>query len=76
MLYLPGPQLNISADTSLPDAKRDIQYTINGIFQPEMTMAPGETQIWAIGNFHSMAYAYVKIRETFSGKYVKSNKLL
>ena len=68
-LFLLGSKLNISADTTLPDAKRDIQYTINGVFQPEMTMAPGETQVWAIGNFHSMAYAFVRLRETYTGRY-------
>ena len=36
-------------------------------------MAPGETQIWAIGNFHPMAYARMVLRETATGRY--SSKL-
>ena len=41
------------------------------MFQPEFEMAPGETQIWAIGNFHPMAYARMVLRETATGRLCK-----
>jgi FtsP/CotA-like multicopper oxidase with cupredoxin domain len=56
------------AQEEYPDHLRDYQFTINGQFQPELMMAPGQTEIWVIGNFGSQAYMNIGVRNTFTGK--------
>ncbi|MEI9901854.1 MAG: hypothetical protein WDN31_19060 [Hyphomicrobium sp.] len=34
------------ADPLLPDYRRDVQFTVNGLFQPEIKSKPGQTEIW------------------------------
>jgi len=55
-------------NTSLPDYLRDYQFTVNGQFQPQLKIAPGQTEIWVIGNYGSQAYMNIGIRNTASGK--------
>ncbi len=61
----------IPANASLPDDQRDLQYTVNGQFQPVISAAPGQTEIWVLGNFSDAAYMRVAITETATGKRTK-----
>ena len=57
------------ADPTLPDNQRDIQFTVNGQFQPDLKIKPGQTEIWSIGNFSDMAYMTLRLTETATGKH-------
>lgn len=61
--------ITIEANYSVPDHERDVQYLINGQFQPVIEMAPGQTEIWSIANIHSMAYATIQLTETATGNH-------
>lgn len=62
-----SPQVNVPADPGLAENLRDAQYTVNGQFQPELKMKPGQTEIWVLGNFSDAAYISVGLRETATG---------
>lgn len=62
--------VRIPADPGLPDADRDLQYTVNGQFQPVIAAAPGQTEIWVIGNFTDAAYLRVAVTSTATGERV------
>lgn len=62
-----SPQVNLPADPDLAENLRDVQYTVNGQFQPELKMKPGQTEIWVLGNFSDAAYIPVGLRETATG---------
>ncbi|MDO8732419.1 MAG: multicopper oxidase domain-containing protein [Actinomycetota bacterium] len=61
----------VPANPNLPDAQRDVQYTVNGAFQPVVSSAPGQTEIWVLGNFSEAAYMRVAITETATGQRTK-----
>lgn len=61
----------VPANTSLPDDQRDLQYTVNGQFQPVIGAAPGQTEIWVLGNFSEAGYMRVAVTETATGKRTK-----
>ncbi len=61
----------IPANTSLPEDQRDLQYTVNGQFQPVISAAPGQTEIWVLGNFTEAGYLRVALTETATGKRTK-----
>lgn len=58
------------ATRNLPDYLRDYQFTVNGLFQPQLKMAPGQTEIWVIGNYGSQAYMNIGVRNTASGELI------
>lgn len=58
------------AKRDLPDHLRDYQFTVNGLFQPHLKMAPGQTEVWVIGNYGSQAYMNIGIRNTASGQLI------
>ena len=62
---------NIPANTSLPENQRDLQYTVNGKFQPVISAAPGQTEIWVLGNFSDAAYMRVAVTGTATGQRTK-----
>ena len=62
---------NIPANPSLPESQRDLQYTVNGKFQPVINAAPGQTEIWVLGNFSDAAYMRVAVTETATGQPTK-----
>lgn len=62
------PGANQPADRSLPDGQRDVQFTVNGQFQPSIAAPPGQTEIWVLANITSHAFINVAIRETATGK--------
>jgi FtsP/CotA-like multicopper oxidase with cupredoxin domain len=55
-----GVHVHVPADTTLPLQDRDVQFTVNGQLNPILTMAPGETQIWAMGSFGDSTYIHLK----------------
>lgn len=66
-----GAGLKVPADTSLPDYQRDVQFTVNGQFQPIVKAKPGQTEIWVLSNISDMAYMRVRLTETATGKHPK-----
>lgn len=59
----------IEPDPSVPDAERDVQFTVNGRFQPKLESKPGQTEIWVLSNISEMAYVPVQLTETATGKH-------
>ena len=62
---------NLPADPSLPDNERDVQFTVNGQFQPELTLKPGQTEIWVLANVSDFAYLPLRLTETATGRHPK-----
>ncbi|MBS1955992.1 MAG: multicopper oxidase domain-containing protein [Cyanobacteria bacterium SZAS-4] len=62
---------NLPEDPSLPDYLRDVQYTVNGQFQPVIKSKAGQTEIWAIANISDFAYMNVQLTETATGRHPK-----
>ncbi|KJF19744.1 copper oxidase [Rhodococcus sp. AD45-ID] len=62
-----GESTNVPADLSLPDNQRDVQYTVNGQFQPSLKLKPGQTEIWVLANISDFAYMPVTLTETATG---------
>ena len=60
---------DIPADPSLPDYQRDIQFTVNGQFQPNIKSKAGQTEIWVLSNISDMAYMTVQLTETATGNH-------
>ena len=66
-----GADGNVPADPSLPDHLRDIQFTVNGQFQPAVKSKPGQTEIWVLANVSDIAYMPVQLTETATGRHPK-----
>ena len=60
---------DIAADPGLPDHRRDVQFTVNGQFQPVLKAKPGQTEIWVLANISDMAYVTVRLTETATGRH-------
>ncbi len=65
------PSANQAADRALPDGRRDVQFTVNGQFQPSIAARPGQTEIWVLANVTAHAFMNVAVRETATGKLTK-----
>ena len=63
--------LDMPPDPSLPDDKRDVQFTINGQFQPVIKSKAGQTEIWVLANVSDIAYINVQLTETATGRHPK-----
>lgn len=59
----------VPADPSLPENERDMQYTVNGQFQPELKLDPGQTEIWVLANISDFAYLPLRLTETATGNH-------
>jgi FtsP/CotA-like multicopper oxidase with cupredoxin domain len=59
----------VPANPSLPDAERDVQYTVNGQFQPDLSSKPGQTEIWVLANISDFAYLRLTLTETATGNH-------
>ena len=57
------------ADPSLPDYQRDVQFTVNGQFQPVIKSKAGQTEIWVLANVSDFAYMNVQLTETATGRH-------
>ena len=66
-----GPGKDVPADPSLPDYLRDVQFTVNGLFQPVIKSKAGQTEIWVLSNISDMAYVSVWLTETATGQHPK-----
>jgi FtsP/CotA-like multicopper oxidase with cupredoxin domain len=66
-----GPGGDVEADPSLPDYLRDVQFTVNGLFQPVIESTPGQTEIWVLANVSDIAYMSVQLTETATGRHPK-----
>ncbi|MBU3751610.1 MAG: copper oxidase, partial [Mycobacterium sp.] len=62
------PSANQSVNRELPDSQRDVQFTVNGQFQPSIAARPGQTEIWVLANVTSHAFMNVAVRQTATGK--------
>ena len=62
---------NMKADPSLPDYDRDVQFTVNGLFEPVLKVKPGQTEIWVLANVSDIAYMNVELTETATGYHPK-----
>jgi FtsP/CotA-like multicopper oxidase with cupredoxin domain len=60
---------DLPANPSLPDNKRDVQFTVNGQFQPVIESKAGQTEIWVLANVSDMAYMNVQLTETATGRH-------
>lgn len=65
------PSANQPANRSLPDHERDVQFTVNGQFQPKIAARPGQTEIWVLANITAHAFINAAVRETATGKLTK-----
>jgi FtsP/CotA-like multicopper oxidase with cupredoxin domain len=62
---------NMEADPALPDYERDVQFTVNGLFEPVLKVKPGQTEIWVLANVSDIAYMNVELTETATGYHPK-----
>src|ERR1700730_8265145 len=60
---------DVPANPSLPDTQRDVQFTVNGQFQPVIKSKAGQTEIWVLANISDFAYINVQLTETATGKH-------
>jgi len=66
-----GPGKDVPADPTLPDYQRDVQFTVNGQFQPVIKSKAGQTEIWVLANVSDIAYLNVRLTETATGNHPK-----
>jgi FtsP/CotA-like multicopper oxidase with cupredoxin domain len=66
-----SPSKTIPANPSLPENERDVQFTINGQFQPELKLKPGQTEIWVFANMSDIAFVPLRFTETATGNHPK-----
>lgn len=62
---------DVPADPALPDHLRDVQFTVNGQFQPVIRGKAGQTEIWVLSNVSDFAYTSVQLTETATGRHPK-----
>jgi len=62
---------DVPEDPTLPDHLRDMQFTVNGLFQPVIKSKAGQTEIWVLANVSDFAYMNVQLTETATGKHPK-----
>jgi FtsP/CotA-like multicopper oxidase with cupredoxin domain len=60
---------DVPADLLLPDYRRDVQFTVNGQFQPVINSKAGQTEIWVLANVSDIAYMNVQLTETATGRH-------
>jgi FtsP/CotA-like multicopper oxidase with cupredoxin domain len=71
LLSFSSPTTNVAENPGLPENQRDLQFTINGQFQPELKIKPGQTEIWAVANTSDLAYMTLRLTETATGNHPK-----
>ena len=60
---------DVWANPALPDYQRDVQFTVNGQFQPVIKSKAGQTEIWVLANVSDMAYMNLQLTETATGRH-------
>ncbi len=66
-----GQGEDVPADPSLADSKRDVQFTVNGQFQPVIKSKAGQTEIWVLANVSDILYMPVQLTEAATGNHPK-----
>lgn len=66
-----SPNEKVAENPALPENERDVQFTVNGQFQPELKIKPGQTEIWVLANISDIAYMTVRLTETATGEHPK-----
>jgi FtsP/CotA-like multicopper oxidase with cupredoxin domain len=66
-----SPTKHVAENPALPENQRDLQFTVNGQFQPELKIKPGQTEIWVVANISDIAYMTVRLTETATGNHPK-----
>lgn len=66
-----GPGGDLLDDPGLPDYLRDVQFTVNGLFQPTIKSKANQTEIWVLANMSDIAYMSVQLTETATGRHPK-----
>jgi FtsP/CotA-like multicopper oxidase with cupredoxin domain len=66
-----SPTEKVAENPALPENERDVQFTVNGQFQPELKIKPGQTEIWVVANISDIAYMTVRLTETATGNHPK-----
>lgn len=66
-----SPTKTVAENPALPENQRDLQFTVNGQFQPELRLKPGQTEIWTVANISDIAYMTVRLTETATGAHPK-----
>ena len=61
--------MDVPADPALADHLRDVQFTVNGQFQPTLRGKAGQTEIWVLANMSDVAYMNVQLTETATGRH-------
>jgi len=64
-----GTGERVPANPSLPDHLRDMQFTVNGQFQPTLRSKPGQTEIWVLSNISDIGYMNLRLTETATGRH-------
>ena len=64
-----NPDSEVPANPTLPDYQRDVQFTVNGQFQPVIKSKAGQTEIWVLANVSDIAYINVQLTETATGRH-------
>jgi len=62
--FTPFPGSNgkvVPADPNMPDYKRDVQFTVNGQFQPVVKSKAGQTEIWVLANVSEVVYTHPRL---------------
>ncbi len=62
---------DVPENPQLPDYQRDVQFTVNGQFQPVINSKAGQTEIWVLANVSDIAYMNVQLTETATGRHPK-----
>ena len=71
LIAFDGAGTKIAENPALPENQRDVQYTVNGQFQPELKIKPGQTEIWAVANISDISYMTLRLTETATGNHPK-----
>jgi FtsP/CotA-like multicopper oxidase with cupredoxin domain len=71
LIAFDSPSQKIDENPALPENQRDVQYTVNGQFQPELKIKPGQTEIWAVANISDISYMTLRLTETATGNHPK-----
>ena len=71
LIAFDSPTKKIAENPALPENQRDVQFTVNGQFQPELKIKPGQTEIWAVANISDIAYMTLRLTETATGNHPK-----
>lgn len=71
LIAFDGPGKRVAENPALPENQRDVQFTVNGQFQPELKIKPGQTEIWVVANISDIAYMTVRLTETATANHPK-----